>query len=709
MKGFDRKNKNPPKRLKFKSPNFEKIETAASNVREKSASFFAFKGFDREDKRPSKRLKINPPNFENIETAASNVREKSASFFAFKGFDHENKNQTKPDSQFSKKFEQKMEKARQKSRDFFSFEWVRLEKKRPYVKSPSIAEKIGEKLEPSFHNLATTFDYKKKRSERGDLPTSKNRPSFKKMEEGIERARQESVNFFSFQWFGKEKESPPKPKNTSPPLAILLRNKSTAFFSSHGISSENKSRDNLKRVGELLQNSWNKFACRSRESESYKNITPELLSYSGLQSGQKPFDLTRCISFLQSLRIRNSSYNKISSRMLEFQLPKVKKITVKEPKKPVTKPRKIELKKPAVVKKAARPPVLIDSRTYPALKDQTKASSSLVQKPETKFATVPTISQPYVEDPEEVLCENDFDEVAEYKYEQNEQQYYFANCYESIGPPDYCCCYEGALSRYPLPKRISMGEHIEERGIGYRMGYATLDILWAPDYCPGTFLSMFDTRISRLNNDTYEGDFGYIGRYIPYCGDYIYGFNTYFDFRQGCFGTFNQIGVGFEILSCTWDFRANAYFPIRPNHHSRFCHFDFGGGFCTNTISTERDFYAANMEFGGFLIKNCDFLLYASAGPYYLANSEFRSFGGSFRLSPQYLDFVQIDLGVNYDSIFKWSYVAAVYLTVPLYRFSSECRNPCLPLSLCDWVIYQPVRRWDIIPIKRCKFTESNF
>ena len=51
--------------------------------------------------------------------------------------------------------------------------------------------------------------------------------------------------------------------------------------------------------------------------------------------------------------------------------------------------------------------------------------------------------------------------------------------------------------------------------ISYGSNYATMALLFAPDYTLGSVLPMLDVRGHRFNNDTYAANIGIAGRYIP--------------------------------------------------------------------------------------------------------------------------------------------------------------------------------------------------
>ena len=252
----------------------------------------------------------------------------------------------------------------------------------------------------------------------------------------------------------------------------------------------------------------------------------------------------------------------------------------------------------------------------------------------------------------------------------------------------------------PMPRRLSL-RSIEREGIGYRDGYATLEALFAPEASPGRILfPMIDVRVHHLYNDQYAFNVGLLTRYIPKTLCQIFGFNIYYDYRQGELGNYQRLGVGGEILGERWDFRINGY--IGGQRHSHKCVFDqFVGGFYAIFREKEYSFQGFNAEIGSFLVKSRSnkFLLYAAAGPYYLSGQDDgRAWGGRIRVRPQYKDYLSLELSSSYDHIFKTIFQGEVIFNLPLYKFSKKNKKASTCASSRQ--IYQPVERFEIIPLK---------
>ena len=269
---------------------------------------------------------------------------------------------------------------------------------------------------------------------------------------------------------------------------------------------------------------------------------------------------------------------------------------------------------------------------------------------------------------------------------------------------------------YPLPKLISV-RHVEgtNNGVAYATNYSTLAILSSPDYRPGHFLPMVDLRVHRFDDTSWAANGGLIGRYVPdpcepasWCR--ILGMNAYYDWRQGNLGYFQELGGGIEVLGCRWDFRANIYFPFGAKRKIDSCVFDdYEGEYIIIQDKYELVSYAFNGEIGWLAIDTTDFLLYMAGGPYYIAGRQCHNStrGGQFRLRPQYQDYVALDLSVSYDPLFKTVWEAQVIFHLPLYQIGeSSPRGPC---GISNRQIYQPVERFEVLPLARYECWNSNF
>ncbi len=269
---------------------------------------------------------------------------------------------------------------------------------------------------------------------------------------------------------------------------------------------------------------------------------------------------------------------------------------------------------------------------------------------------------------------------------------------------------------WPLPKRLEV-RHTEGnqtcRGcqVGFGTNYTTIALLSAPEYKAGSFLPMIDLRLDRFDNVTYSSSVGLIARYIPESNAFCHmlGANLYYDFRQGSVGYFNQIGVGVEVLGRRWDFRANAYIPVGPRHQVHKCLYDdYIGPYYAIDIQNELVSYGFNGEVGYYFVRGKDFLLYGAAGPYYIAGRKYhdKTRGGMIRIKPMYRDFAAVEVMFSHDPLFNNIWQVNFSINLPLYELSKTNRPPC---GLKNQQIYQPVQRFEVMPLSRCDCWETNY
>jgi hypothetical protein len=263
-----------------------------------------------------------------------------------------------------------------------------------------------------------------------------------------------------------------------------------------------------------------------------------------------------------------------------------------------------------------------------------------------------------------------------------------------------------------LPRRITVS-HVAGAGagIGYGTNYSTLEVLFASLYHPDSFVPMIDLRGHRFDNDTFAANVGLIVRYVPDGGTFcqMLGFNVYYDYREGRRGSYNQVGAGIECLGKRLDFRGNVYCPVSKTSHKLVCTFDkYIGDFFYINRNEEAVTYGFNAEVGYLIVNSKQFLFYSAIGPYFLSKKwDRQTIGGKFRLQPQYKDYIALDLEMSYDPLFKWVYQTKIIVTLPLYQI--PCRKNKAPCGITNRQIYQPVERFEVIPLRIRSCFQSNF
>lgn len=261
---------------------------------------------------------------------------------------------------------------------------------------------------------------------------------------------------------------------------------------------------------------------------------------------------------------------------------------------------------------------------------------------------------------------------------------------------------------YPIPKRIDVG-HIEGKGIGYDLGYTKLSVVLAPEYRNGHYLSLLDLRGVVFDDGKLAANVGYIGRYLPKSFCEVFGFNIFYDFREGQHGNFNQISGGFEVLNRRWELHANAQVPVGARNRVKKCVFDgYQGPYREVCKYNELAEYFLDSNVGYYMVNGKNFQLYAGAGPYYMFGKFSTSaVGGRAVLRPQFWDIASVELSVSYDRYFETIYQVNVVLTLPLYKLSSAIKNKKGPCGTNNRQIYQPIDRDIVLMRKLC--CQNNF
>lgn len=112
----------------------------------------------------------------------------------------------------------------------------------------------------------------------------------------------------------------------------------------------------------------------------------------------------------------------------------------------------------------------------------------------------------------------------------------------------------------PSPYRAT-ARHIEGKGIGYNQGYTSVDLFIAPPpTLPHRFVPFLDTRLHVFDNGRIATNAGVGLRYIG--SSFVYGLNSYYDYRETSRQKYNQYSLGFEALGKVWDFRISGYLPL---------------------------------------------------------------------------------------------------------------------------------------------------
>lgn len=264
-----------------------------------------------------------------------------------------------------------------------------------------------------------------------------------------------------------------------------------------------------------------------------------------------------------------------------------------------------------------------------------------------------------------------------------------------------------------VPQRVFL-RHVEETGHGFGLvrNYSTLAMLWGPSFRKKHVLSMLDVRGHSLQDVTddrrYAWNIGYVARYIPPEKCRLLGVNAFYDYRQGCIDNWHRVGLGMEVLGKRWDFRLNAYFPCGEKNEKEKCVINYGFGFITIKRAFEFMYTGFNAELGYLAVPWKKVSLYLALGPYWLDGGCDHEWGGQLRARMQYKDYIALEGSISHDEIFKTVYQGKIVFSLPLYSMVWQRRQKG-PCNMRQRTIYQPVERFDIIPLGRRHCVESNF
>jgi hypothetical protein len=204
----------------------------------------------------------------------------------------------------------------------------------------------------------------------------------------------------------------------------------------------------------------------------------------------------------------------------------------------------------------------------------------------------------------------------------------------------------------PKSMRASV-RHIEGKGVGYNQGYTSIDLFLAQNNPIHSWVPFFDARAHVFNNGQPAVNAGVGARYLT--SSWVYGVNTYYDYRKTSHYHYNQCAIGLEALSEAWGFRFNGYVPVgrikSGYYKSRFSHFKGHHAI----LSSKREFamYGSNLEASYHITKFKDVDIETAFGPYYFYNQSENALGGEVRVSAKFYDVIKLTASGSYDPVFK--------------------------------------------------------
>ncbi len=270
----------------------------------------------------------------------------------------------------------------------------------------------------------------------------------------------------------------------------------------------------------------------------------------------------------------------------------------------------------------------------------------------------------------------------------------------------------------PFPYQMSL-HHTEGSGLGYSIGYTSLDLFVSKSVWDRNLTSFLDVRGHLFNNGKYAANAGGGVRYLNECFDQIWGINAFYDYLQTKRLNYHQVSFGLEVSGNQWDVFVNGYVPV--GHKTKNI-YEFSYNFSI------ADSHNKKTRIPGFLLKakeqfamtgvdtliryrfclNDDFNIRIGLGPYlYWGTSaktvnafyktHKRALGAQLRADLSYLNYISLETIVSYDTYFNWNGQATIILNIPLdLIFDPPSCTPCHHLRN---KMFRPVTRNEIIVI----------
>jgi len=251
----------------------------------------------------------------------------------------------------------------------------------------------------------------------------------------------------------------------------------------------------------------------------------------------------------------------------------------------------------------------------------------------------------------------------------------------------------------PNSFRFSMA-HREGKGIGYPQGYTSLDMFLMFSHT-GNVYPFFDLRGHMSNDGKPAANFGFGIRYLPETVNAVFGINTFFDFKKARHSTYEQLGLGLEILGTQWSLQANGYLPIiKTSNIIDINFYEFQGHSALVHLQHEVAMKGGDVSLGRSLVHRGFFDLDAYLGGYYFqGNQGLKAPGGYVKLTSSLSRFFSVDVQGSYDTLFKTIFQGAAAFHIPLgKRVKPKARDrSCYQETALARNLTDPVARFEMI------------
>lgn len=194
------------------------------------------------------------------------------------------------------------------------------------------------------------------------------------------------------------------------------------------------------------------------------------------------------------------------------------------------------------------------------------------------------------------------------------------------------------------------------RGLGYDSTYTSLDTLIVIPTFKENIYPFIDARAHILETGRLDANLGFGLRLEKVRFFDVLGLNAYYDYRKKKYVSFQQLGIGGEILSSRCNLHLNGYFPLgRSTKIAKIldCH-QYSGGYCAEFCQFQKTFAGGDLTLD-CILKNTPLLFCKTfLGSYYYKSADVRHFwgvrGGVQSLIMKYLS---LSASITRDPLYK--------------------------------------------------------
>lgn len=261
-------------------------------------------------------------------------------------------------------------------------------------------------------------------------------------------------------------------------------------------------------------------------------------------------------------------------------------------------------------------------------------------------------------------------------------------------------------NQYFLTLRRNEGE-----SIGSKTCYTTVEAFSFPCHYQN-IRPFLDFRAHYFDTlDDYAGNIGLGLRIESKDIGQIFGVNAYYDHRRTHHASFNQVGLGLEILGRCWNFRLNGYLPIGKTSVLDSCCFynKYIGDFFYLQKSFTSSLRGIDFEIESLVAEMCWGEIYLAIGSYYYNGKGCQKnvYGSEYRVSTDFCKYFNFSIISTYDNVFKTRVQAQLSVTIPFF-FAEEKKGGSGRFEN-DARVFKPVQREEIIILKKRKQFIWNF